>query len=150
MLTQDEAIQIIQNCRRMDIQYKLKGNKLVQDVINKCGRLPLAIAIIGSLNLKNKKDWQSVIKVIMKPDSTSKSTDDYRINLFNTFEVSIKQLDKKLRILFRKLGVFKAVKIPLQSIASLWRQENELETEEKLRELNRKSLLSFDDQTRYW
>ena len=147
-MTQDEAIQIIENCRPKDIQYKLKGNKLVQDVIDSCSRLPLAIAVIGSLKLENDEDWQNVMKVMMKRDSTSKPQDDYRTNLFNAFEFSIKRLHPELADLFHSLGVFKAVKIPLQSIISLWQQDNKLEAEEKLKELNCKSLITFDDQAK--
>ena len=145
-LTVAEAIQIIQIRRHDDIQYVLKGNQLVQDVIDRCGRLPLAMAIIGGLNLKSDDDWQDVIDVIVTPKSESMAH-DYRENLFQTFELSIKQLNSKHAELFRSLGVFKAVNISLQSITSLW-QVKELEAKPILKELNSRSLLTFEDGNR--
>ena len=145
-MTVDEAIQIIQIRRHAQIEYVLKGNKLVHDVIDRCGRLSLAMAIIGGLNLKSDEDWQHVIDVIV----TSKSectAHDYRENLFQAFELSIKQLNPKHRELFRLLGVFKAVNIPLQSITSLW-QTQKLEAKSILKKLNSRSLIAFEDGNR--
>lgn len=147
-LTQDEAMQVIEKSRHKDIQYTLKGSKSVVDIIDRCGRLPLAIAITGGLNLKSDEDWQGAMEVILKQKSELNPHDGYNANLFHVLELSIKQLGQNDADLFRLLGVFKAVKIPLQSIVSLWQRENQLMAKLLLRELNRKSLLTFEDRER--
>ena len=118
----------------------------MEDTLERCGHLPLAIAIVAGLNLKSDQDWQDVIKIISTSKPTSK-THDYRLSLFHLFEISIKQLNPKHVNLFRLLGVFKAVKISLQSIVSLW-QIPELEAKLILAELNSKSLLTFENRKR--
>lgn len=142
-LTQDEAIQVIHKRRHQDIKYMLQSNQWVQDVIERCGGLPLAIAIIAGLNLNSDEDWRDIIEMIITPKSEFK-TQDYRKNVFQTFELSIKQLSPKYGELFRLLGVFKAAKISLQSIVSLW-QVHPLHAKSILGELHSKSLLTFAD-----
>lgn len=126
----------------------LEGNELVQQVLQRCGYLPIAIAIIASLNLNSDDDWQNIIEAIMKPNSFFKTKDSNRSNLFKMFELSTKQLSPETARLFRLLGVFDAVQIPLQSVASLWKIPK-LDARFILIDLNKQSLLTYKDGNRY-
>lgn len=121
---------------------------LVKDTIQRCKGLALAISIIGGLNLKNDEEWRDVIKIISEEDFLSQAvTHDYDFNLFGTFQLSVNQLDEYDQQLFRLLGVFNPVQIPLESIISLWtsKSNNKLKTIARLKKLNQRSLLKFID-----
>lgn len=150
-MTDAEAIQVLQKRRSKDNNYKLTNNILVKDAIYNCKGLPLAISIIGGLNLQSDKEWQDIIKTITEKDLPSEVlTPDYDFNLFATFQLSVNQLDKREQQLFRLLGVFKAVQVPLQSIISLWKSQDisEVVTVTILKKLNQRSLLKFVDNHR--
>lgn len=132
--------------RNKDIDYRLEDNKLVLDVIERCDGLPLAIAIIAGLNLKNDEDWKDVMKMIVAPESEFK-TNEYHENLYRTIELSINTLSQKHAELFRSLRVFKAAKMSLESVAALW-QVQLLEAKATLQHLHSKSLLTFVDAKR--
>ena len=96
-------------------------NTLIKRAIKSCRGLPLAISVIRGLDLQSNDDLRNVITTLTKKDSeTIELLDDYDFNIFATFELSVNQLNQDDQNLFRSLGVFKAVNIPVESIASLW------------------------------
>lgn len=119
----------------------LYDNPSVARAINSCGRLPLAIALIGGLHLKSDQQWKNVIHAIEKEEIGDLPA-NYEFNLYGTLSLSIKYLDPGKQQYFLLLGVFKRVKIPIGSIMSLWKQ-NECTTISLLQEFHHKSLLSF-------
>lgn len=144
----DEALQVLLKRRKKDNNYKLTNNSFVTDAIHSCSGLPLAISVIGGLNLYSDEEWKDIVKIITEKDlSTEVHTHDYDFNLFATFHSSVNQLDEREQHLFRLLGVFKAVPIPLQSIISLW-GIGKVKATTLLKKLNQRSLLKFFDNQR--
>ena len=144
-------MQVLQKRQTKDNHYKLRDNMLVKYAIDSCKGLPLAISVIGGLNLRSDDDWQNVIKTITKKDlETEELLSDYDFNLFGTFQLSVNQLSERDQRLFHSLGVFKAVKIPIQSIIALWGlldiSEDMVTT--ILKKLHRRSLSKFVDSHR--
>lgn len=124
---------------------------LVQKAIESCKGLPLAISVIGGLNLQSDNDWQDLVKRITNKDlETEVLLHDYDFNLFVTFQLSVNQLNQRDQHLFRSLMVFKPVKISLQSIISLWGLQDlskDMITI-ALKKLHQHSLLIFVDSCR--
>ena len=120
----------------------------MNEVIKSCRGLPLAIRVISGLNLKSNDDWQKVIQEIMKKDyRVNKRKTGYDFNIFSTFDLSVDQLGQDDQKLFRSLGVFKAVDIPIESIISLWGQWDisQYNVPDILEMLHWRSLLNFID-----
>lgn len=114
--------------------------------IQNCKGLPLAVALIAGIQLETRKDWENAIANIFRQD-INLTLPNYQFSLFGTFQSSIKQLSKDEQQLFRLLGVFKRVNIPITSIMSLWNLDK-LATKLVLDNFNRRSLLKFTDSER--
>ena len=147
-MTDDEAIQLLGKGRHeRKNENSTDKKRLIKRAIKSCRGLPLAISVIRGLDLQSDDSWRNVITTITTKDSeTIELLDDYDFNIFATFELSVNQLNQDDQNLFRSLGVFKAVKIPVESIASLWglwdiTKDN---VTPKLKKLHRQSLLNFD------
>ena len=140
-MTEDEAIELIEKYQSTDSRYKLKGNKLVNKVLKRCGYLPIAVDLIAGLQFESDEKWQELVNDFSKNNDTK--------NLLKTFELSIVQLLPEHAKMYRLLGVFEAVKIPEESFASLWKIGNG-EATSILKKLRIKSLLKFEDKNRYY
>ena len=115
----------------------------IKSAIKSCRGLPLAIRIISGLDLQGDDDWQKVILEIMNKDSRAQELlPDYEFNIFGAFDLSVNQLKQDDQKLFRSLGVFKAVNIPVESIISLWNISKD-DVTCILKMLHRRSLLNF-------
>ena len=132
--------------------YELKENELVKNAIESCGGLPLAISVLGALNLKTDDDWQNFItnNTIVNIDLQSERLlPDYPKSVYGTLNSAVDKLSERDKKLYRLLGVFKAVNIPVESIIALW--EPQLKNTDrsivntKLKMLHQKSLLIFSD-----
>lgn len=151
IFTLDEAIKVLQKRRNKANNYILTDNTFVKDAINTCQGLPLAISMIGGLNLRSNEDWQDVIEIITKKNlQTEEIISDYDFNLYGTFQLSVNKLNQQDQRLFHSLAVFKAVKIPVQSIIALWGLQGISKdmVPTTLKKLNQLSLLEFIDSYR--
>ena len=118
----------------------------IKSAIKSCRGLPLAIRVISGLDLQGDDDWQKVILKIMNKDSRAQELlPDYEFNIFGAFDLSVNQLKQDDQKLFRSLGVFKAVNIPVESIISLWELWDISKDDVTciLEMLHRRSLLNF-------
>ena len=111
--------------------------------IQRCARLPLAIAIMGGLHLRTNKEWEKAVDVIATTDLQSKPG-NYEFSLHRAITLSIQQLEPEEQKIFRLLGVFRRVQIPLQSIMTLWNYDL-LQTKSILLNLSCKSLIKYQD-----
>ena len=151
-MTDDEAIQLLGKGRHeRKNENSTDKKRLIKRAIKSCRGLPLAISVIRGLELQSSDDWENVITTISRKDSeTQELLSDYDFNIFATFELSVNQLNQDDQNLFRSLGVFKAVDIPVESIASLWGlwdiSKNNIIP--KLKKLHRQSLLNFNQSHR--
>ncbi|EDV19580.1 uncharacterized protein TRIADDRAFT_61948 [Trichoplax adhaerens] len=140
-LTYDEAINLIALLRHDQDDQILRRNPLVKKVIDSCAGLPLAISLIGGCRLQTDKEWSEAKAIISRKSGKIKLA-NYDFNLYGTFKLSFDVLDEKERKLLESLSVFKRVRIPIQSIASLWNCD-EQDADDILMELNNKSLLKY-------
>ena len=151
-MTDDEAIQLLGKGRHeRKNENSTDKKRLIKRAIKSCRGLPLAISVIRGLELQSSDDWENVITTISRKDSeTQELLSDYDFNLFGTFQLSVNQLSERDQRLFHSLGVFKAVKIPIQSIIAL---RGLLDISEDmvttiLKKLHRRSLSKFVDSHR--
>ena len=118
----------------------------IKRVIKSCRGLPLAISVISCLDIQSNNGWENIITAISKKDFDSQEfVHNYKFNIFGTFDLSLNQLNQGDQNLFRSLGVFNAVDIPVESIISLWKlwDIGEYNATLKLKKLHRRSLLNF-------
>lgn len=142
-MTYTEVIQILALHQHKRYTKKLRQNQLVAQAMDNIRHFPLAVAIVAGLCLKTDQEWQQTIDATCINDPKAKLS-QYKFNLFAVITMCIDQLDQKKRHLFRQLGVFKHVEIPIRSIICLW-QMNEQEAVDLLKELDSRSLLQYHD-----
>ncbi|EDV21016.1 uncharacterized protein TRIADDRAFT_60338 [Trichoplax adhaerens] len=141
--TYQEAIQVLALYQNKRYTKKLRQNELVKQILENIRYLPLAVVILAGLRLKTDQEWQEVLAKTEVQDSSFKlKFVEYRFNLFEIITICINKLDIKKRDLFRQLGVFKRVKIPIHSIMCLW-QCNQNEAVGLLEELDSRCLLKY-------
>ncbi|EDV21924.1 uncharacterized protein TRIADDRAFT_59635 [Trichoplax adhaerens] len=142
--TQDEAMKILaQHYSKKTLE---EYRNCIDQVIRTCESLPLAVAILGGLKLRNKREWQQILVILAGKDGENNLTDNTSL-LYKLFDYSIHRLDYANQDLFRNLGVFKRVKIPITSIMALWKLD-ELATRQILNDFNERSLLRYTDKYR--
>jgi hypothetical protein len=95
-------------------------------IIRECGRLPLALAIVGAM-LRNKplKRWDSVLRSLQEADlgKFSYPFPGYKEypTLLAALEVSVEELAPALRMRYEALAVFpENTPIPVSAVNTLW------------------------------
>ena len=140
-LSQDEALQILgKYCNQTNLN---DNRELAIKAVETCAGLPLAISLIGGLRLNTSQRWENAVAIIQRRDINNKRS-DYDFNLYGTFDLGLHQLNEEQQALFKKLGAFKRVPISLQTIATLWQNDEEYSVAQ-LREFDTNSLLKYDD-----
>jgi WD40 repeat protein len=93
-------------------------------IIEECGHLPLAIAIIGALVRGEPKRWQQVLRSLQRADLSRLEVQfpDYPYpNLFKSIEVSVEALGPEVRSRYLQLAVFRSdTPVPQPTLAVLW------------------------------
>lgn len=112
--------------------------------IKKCLGLPLAITIIGGLRLRTNEEWEKVVDIVAKTELQNKPG-NYEYSLHKAITLSIEQLDPQEQKIFRLLGVYRRIPIPLESIMTLWDYDL-WHTKSILQNLSSKSLIKYQDQ----
>ncbi|EDV18876.1 uncharacterized protein TRIADDRAFT_62659 [Trichoplax adhaerens] len=141
-LTYDEAIELLALLAVNDNDQTLRQNPVVKNVIDSCQGLPLAITLIGGLDLKTDEEWNKAKDIIAKKSADIELA-HYGFNLYGTLQLSVDTLNDEIRRLFEQLAVFKRVGIPIQSVASLWNYD-EIEARNLVKKMHNKSLLTYD------
>lgn len=139
-LTEEQAMDLLLKFYNQDLVIKYK--ELVLDAFSKFMGLPLAIAIIGHLDLKDNKEWEQASTIIQSKECIKIAS--YSFNLYTALQASIDTLDGKKRSLFLKLAIFNMTQIYIKSIISLWNLD-ESKVKGLLTDLNSRSLLKYDN-----
>ncbi|RDD38720.1 Apoptotic protease-activating factor 1 [Trichoplax sp. H2] len=118
--TLDEAMQVIQTYQKdLSLEF-IQNQKHVTQAIESCQRFPLAVALMGAQRIHTDEEWKNVINKIQGKNVILNQFGDYDFNLYETFQHSINKLTSRNRDLFKKLGAFKKVEIPLNMIAKVF------------------------------
>ncbi|KAL2318628.1 hypothetical protein Fmac_032504 [Flemingia macrophylla] len=123
---------------------------LVKQVVAECGRLPLALKVIGaSLRDQNEMFWLSVKNRLSQGQSIGES---YEINLFDRMAISINYLPEKIKECFLDLCSFpEDRKIPLEVLINMWVEIHDIHETEAYAivvELSNKNLLTLVKEAR--
>lgn len=144
-LTYTETIKVLRSFQSHQSEQYFANNQYISNVIRSCRRFPLAIALVGAQRLETPDEWHEALVKIQNNDVRPASI-EYNFNLYQTFSYSISKLPLAKQLQFRKLGVFKKVKIPLNMISILWNLSMS-STKFILQELQDKSLLKLLHET---
>ncbi|EDV19577.1 uncharacterized protein TRIADDRAFT_61943 [Trichoplax adhaerens] len=140
-LTYDEAIELLALHRNDHDAQILRNNEVVKNVIESCAGLPLAINLIGGLQLQADEAWKEAMAIIADK-SMQIQLANYSFNLYGTLELSANSLKNGKKELFQDLAVFKPADIPTEAISTLWNLSHQ-KTNSILMEMNNKSLLRY-------
>jgi len=119
--------------------------------VTECGRLPLALKVIGaSLRDQTEMFWMSVKNRLSQGQSIGES---HEINLIERMAISINYLPEKIKECFLDLCCFpEDKKIPLDVLINMWVEIHDIpETEAYVIvvELSNKNLLTLMKEARY-
>ncbi len=123
LLNREQSIKLLE--KRVG---KIKDNLLflAEQILEKCGDLPLAINIIGDiLKGKDKENWESVLKKLEKAQleklkNINPDTPQHE-NLFKVIDLSVNYLDSEYRDKYLSLNIFQSIKsIPKETLKTYW------------------------------
>ncbi|KAL9330557.1 hypothetical protein ACSQ67_000167 [Phaseolus vulgaris] len=123
---------------------------LVKQVVAECGKLPLALKVIGaSLRDQNEMFWLSVKSNLSQGHSIGES---YEINLIDRMAISTEYLPEKIKECFLDLCAFpEDRKIPLEILINMWVEIHDIREAEGYAivvELSNKNLLTLVKEAR--
>ncbi|XP_027369137.1 probable disease resistance protein At4g33300 isoform X2 [Abrus precatorius] len=123
---------------------------LVKQVVAECGRLPLALKVIGaSLRDQNDMFWMSVKNRLSQGQSIGES---YQMNLIDRMAISTNYLPEKIKECFLDLCSFPEDKrIPLEVLINMWVEIHDIHETEAFAivvELSNKNLLTLVKEAR--
>ncbi|KAI6688958.1 hypothetical protein NL676_025786 [Syzygium grande] len=118
---------------------------LVQQVVNECKGLPLALKVIGaSLRDQLPMFWKSAKNRLARGEQIC---DSHGSKLLDRMAISVEYLKKKVRECFLDLGSFpEDTKIPLDVLIKMWVEIHDIDDEEAfaiLVELSNKNLITM-------
>ncbi|KAK7310481.1 hypothetical protein RJT34_08034 [Clitoria ternatea] len=123
---------------------------LVKQIVAECGRLPLALKVIGaSLRDQNEMFWLSVKNRLSLGQSIGES---YNINLIDRMAISTNYLPEMIKECFLDLCAFpEDRKIPLEVLINMWMEIHDIHETEAYAivvELSNKNLLTLMKEAR--
>ncbi|WJX15855.1 DNA-binding transcription factor adr1 [Trifolium repens] len=123
---------------------------LVKQVVAECGKLPLALKVIGaSLRDQNEMFWLSVKTRLSQGLSIGES---YELNLIDRMAISTNYLPEKIKECFLDLCTFpEDKKIPLEVLINMWVEIHDIHETEAYAivvELSNKNLLALVKEAR--
>ncbi|XP_061355936.1 probable disease resistance protein At4g33300 [Gastrolobium bilobum] len=126
------------------------NENLVKQVVAECGRLPLALKVIGaSLRDQTEMFWLSVKNRLSQGQSIGES---HEINLIERMAISINYLPEKIQECFLDLCSFpEDKKIPLDVLINMWVEIHDIDEAEAFAivvELSNKNLLTLVKEAR--
>ncbi|XP_043712460.1 putative disease resistance protein At5g47280 [Telopea speciosissima] len=146
LLREDEAMSLFcySAFRQKTIPYTA-DKKLVEQIVEECGRLPLALKVIGaSLRDQPQLLWTSAKNRLSRGEPICES---HEINLLNRMAITVEHLSPKVKECFLDLGSFpEDKKIPLDVLINMWVEIHDLDEEEAFAiviELSNKNLLTL-------
>jgi WD40 repeat protein len=123
-------------------------------VLEECGALPLALAMVGAMLRRHPDRWENVLNKLRSADleKIQQQFPHYPYpNLFKTIQVSVDALEPDLRMRYLDLAVFpEDVAIPERVLQIWWASTglDEYEVQDVIDELADLSLLRKDEQGR--
>ncbi|KAK4276645.1 hypothetical protein QN277_014771 [Acacia crassicarpa] len=151
LLSEEDALSLF--CHhafgQKSIPFAANGN-LVKQVVTECGRLPLALKVIGaSLRDQSEMFWAGVKNRLSQGQSIGES---YEINLVERMAISINCLPAKIKECFLDLCSFpEDKKIPLEVLINMWVEIHDIDESEAFAiviELSNKNLLTLVQEAR--
>ncbi|XP_054798945.1 probable disease resistance protein At4g33300 [Prosopis cineraria] len=151
LLSEEDALSLF--CHhafgQKSIPLAANGN-LVKQVVTECGRLPLALKVIGaSLRDQSEMFWAGVKNRLSQGQSIGES---YEINLIERMAISINYLPVKIKDCFLDLCSFpEDKKIPLEVLVNMWVEIHDIDETEAFAivvELSNKNLLTLVQEAR--
>ncbi|XP_057719313.1 probable disease resistance protein At4g33300 [Arachis stenosperma] len=126
------------------------NENLVMQVVTECGRLPLALKVIGaSLRDQNEMFWEGVKTRLSQGQSIGES---YQNNLIERMAISVNFLPEKIKKCFLDLCSFpEDKKIPLDILINMWVEMHDIcqtEAFTMVVELSNKNLLTLVKEAR--
>ncbi|KAL5185641.1 putative disease resistance protein [Glycine soja] len=151
LLSEEDALSLFCHHAFGQRSIPLAANEnLVKQVVTECGRLPLALKVIGaSLRDQTEMFWMSVKNRLSQGQSIGES---HEINLIERMAISINYLPEKIKECFLDLCCFpEDKKIPLDVLINMWVEIHDIpETEAYVIvvELSNKNLLTLMKEAR--
>lgn len=126
--------------------------KFMQQTVKECGRLPLALKVIGeSLRDRPEKYWASAQKRLSRGQPICQS---HETNLLYRMATSVEDLSEKVKECFLDLGSFpEDRKIPMEVLINTWVEIHDIDEDDAfaiIMELCDRNLLSLVKDSRYF
>ena len=146
LMTDEEARQLM--AKHVDVG--LSNLPLEADaVVQRCGRLPLAIALCGGL-IRTGEYWSDVLGALQEHDlkfiDDEHPLEEKHRDLWKAIDVSFRHLSKEQQRRFAELSVFPS-SVPEASIVTLWSYSGNLgdrQARKLLRQFNQRSLVKIE------
>ncbi|XP_061355949.1 probable disease resistance protein At4g33300 [Gastrolobium bilobum] len=151
LLSEEDALSLFCHHAFGQKSIPLAANQnLVNQVVAECGRLPLALKVIGaSLRDQTEMFWLSVKNRLSQGQSIGES---YEINLIDRMAISTNYLPEKIKECFLDLCSFpEDKKIPLEVLINMWVEIHDIHETEAFAivvELSNKNLLTLVKEAR--
>lgn len=151
LLGEDDALSLFCHHAFGQKSIPLSANQnLVKQVVNECGKLPLALKVIGaSLRDQNELYWLSVKTRLSQGLSIGES---YELNLIDRMAISTNYLPEKIKECFLDLCSFpEDRKIPFEILINMWVEIHDIHETEAYAivvELSNKNLLTLVKEAR--
>ncbi|XP_042493342.1 putative disease resistance protein At5g47280 [Macadamia integrifolia] len=146
LLREDEAMSLFcYSAFRQKTIPHTADKKMVDQIVEECGRLPLALKVIGaSLRDQPQLFWTSAKNRLSRGEPLCES---HEINLLKRMAITVEYLPEKVKECFLDLGSFpEDKKIPLDVLINMWVEIHDLDEEEAFAiviELSNKNLLTL-------
>ncbi|KAH1212118.1 putative disease resistance protein [Glycine max] len=151
LLSEEDALSLFCHHAFGQKSIPLAANEnLVKQVVTECGRLPLALKVIGaSLRDQTEMFWLSVKNRLSQGQSIGES---HEINLIDRMAISINYLPEKIKECYLDLCCFpEDKKIPLDVLINIWVEIHDIPETEAYAivvELSNKNLLTLMKEAR--
>ncbi|MFN7349413.1 MAG: NB-ARC domain-containing protein, partial [Dolichospermum sp.] len=119
-------------------------------IVEECGRLPLALAMIGAMSKGKPQGWQNVLYKLQNADleKIKYKFPDYYPNLLSAIQVSVEALEPDLQKRYLDFAVFpEDTLIPEAVLQTFWESEglDKFDTQDIIYVLIEKSLIRRDE-----
>ncbi|MFH1197783.1 MAG: NB-ARC domain-containing protein [bacterium] len=152
LFTKEEAIKLLADSVEQTPEQLPQAAK---EIVEECGRLPLAVALCGGMAKKSSGGWDGILYRLQHADlekiEDRQSINEQHINIWRAMHISVEILTPEEQQRFSELSVFITDQtIPQATVETLWAHTgnmNEYDTEDLIINLNERSLIRLDKNT---
>ena len=148
LLSDDDALELLAACSG---QYKETLPIEAYEIMNECGKLPLALSMIGAIAKARPNRWDNLLHKLQNADldKIRYQFPDYPYpDLLKTIQVSVDTLEPAVKVRYLDFAVFpEDITIPEATLRTFWEPEglNEYETQDVIDVLIERSLAQRDE-----